>query len=82
MMDHAYTFTEILTGLVGVMLTAAFAAWAAVVKRAADAMQSSVNNAVDEISKLRQEIHRDRVISERRFSRLESAVGLKEINDI
>lgn len=82
MMDHAYTFAEILVGTIGVLLTGAFAAWAAVVKRAADAMQESVNKAVDEISRLRQEIHQDRVVSERRFTRLEHAVGLREPHDI
>lgn len=73
-----YSASEIIVGAIGVLLTTAFAAWAAVVKKAADGMQASVTEAVREISKLRQEIHQDRLINERRFSRLEIHAGFQE----
>jgi len=41
-------------------------------------MQHSVTEAVHEISRLRQEIHQDRLMNERRFSRLELHAGFQE----
>lgn len=72
--------------VIGAGLTLAFGAWAAVVYRSSDklekrletvaeGMAKSVDRAVDEIAKLRQEIHHDRVLNERRFTRIEQVVG-------
>lgn len=80
-MGHGYSSGEFLVGIIGVLLTLAFGAWAAVVKKAADSMQSSVNAATGELRQLREEIHRDRLLSEKRFARLEAKVGITHHDD-
>jgi len=85
---HEFSLAEVAMVLIGTGLTLAFGAWAAVVYRSSDKMEKRlesvseamgrhVERAVDEIAKLRQEIHMDRVLNERRFTRLEQATGLR-----
>lgn len=85
---HEFSLAEVAMVLIGAGLTLAFGAWAAVVYRSTDKMEKRlesvsiamgrhVERAVDEIAKLRQEIHMDRVLNERRFARLEQATGLR-----
>jgi len=75
---HEFTLPEVIMTIVGLGVTLAFGAWAAVVKRAADMMQNDIKNAVEELSKLRQELHKDRLLNERRFSRLEQIAGFHD----
>ncbi len=72
----SYTLAEIFIGVIGIALTLAFGAWAAVVKHAAEQMAKQVETLVDELKKLREEIHKDRLHYELRFARLEFAAGL------
>lgn len=85
---HEYSLAEMAMVIIGGLLATAFGAWAAVVYRSSDRLEKRmekvaesmgihVERAVDEIAKLRQEIHMDRVINERRFTRLEQATGLR-----
>jgi hypothetical protein len=74
----SYTAQEVMTGIIGIGITAAFGGWAAVVKRGADQMTRQIERAINELQRLREEIHRDRLMYERRFSRLESHVGIDE----
>lgn len=71
-----YTTGEILGTLLGLAVTGAFGAWAAVVKKAAEDMGKKFDMAIEELSMLREEIHRDRVTNEKRFVRLEVRAGL------
>lgn len=86
---HEYSLAEVAMVLIGAGLTLAFGAWAAVVYRSSDRLEKRlesvatsmglhVERAVDEIAKLRQEIHQDRILNERRFSRLEQIAGLRD----
>lgn len=86
---HEYSLAEVAMVVIGAGLTLAFGAWAAVVYRSSDKMEKRlesvaeamgrhVERAVDEIAKLRQEIHQDRVLNERRFTRIEQIVGFRE----
>lgn len=76
---HEYSLLEVGTTLIGLGLTGAFAAWAAVIKRAAEEMASQVNRVINELSKLREEMHRDRVYYERRFARIETHMNLTDL---
>lgn len=84
---HEYSLAEVAMVLIGTGLSLAFGAWAAVVWRSSDKLEKRlesvatsmglhVERAVDEIAKLRQEIHQDRILNERRFARLEQIAGL------
>jgi len=76
--EHNISVIEFLVGIIGIGLTISFGAWGAIVKKAAEKMETQVERAVNEISKLREEIHQDRLINERRFARLERISGLSE----
>lgn len=81
MEEHAYSMGEIIFGLIGIGLTIAFGAWAGVVKKTADSVDANFKNAISEIKLLREEIHKDRLISEKRFARLEAKVGIDPYNE-
>lgn len=77
-MDPHLSFAEVALSVIGIGLTASFGGWATVVYKAANAMQNDLKAAVGELSKLREEIHRDRLLNERRFVRLEQMAGLRD----
>lgn len=76
-----FTFVEVVMSIIGIGVTLAFGGWAAVVKSTADRMESSMAKAVNELKELRSEIHKDRLVNERRFARLEFLVGLRDNHD-
>jgi len=75
-MEHAYNAGEVAMTVLGILLTVSFGAWAAVVRGAAKAMEEQIGQAINELKQLREEIHRDRLLNERRFTRLEQYAGL------
>lgn len=75
-MADTYSLGELATVLISFALTVAFAAWAAVLKRSAEDMGHQIESAISELRKLREEIHQDRLVYERRLARLENHIGI------
>lgn len=76
-------------GVIGTVLALAFGGWAAIVKRSAESMARGMESAaqsIDDLKKdiniqlnsLREEIHKDRLMNERRLTRLENHAGFRE----
>ena len=68
---HDFSLLELMATLLGLGLTGAFAAWAAVIKSSAQDMGERIDRAIHELALLREELHRDRLQNEKRFTRLE-----------
>ena len=80
-MNETYSVAEIFIGMIGVLLSISFGMWATVLRRSASEMKESVDRAIDEIAKLREELHHDRLLNERRFSRLERVFPVPGLDD-
>ena len=80
-MNETYSVAEIFIGMIGVLLSISFGMWATVLRRSASEMKESVDRAIDEIAKLREELHHDRLLNERRFSRLERVFPVPALDD-
>jgi len=76
-MEHAYSTGEVIVTILGIALTCSFGLWAGVVRSAAKAMEHQIGQAISELKQLREEIHKDRLLNERRFARLEQHTGLR-----
>lgn len=79
-MDPKYSLSEIVIGLISIGLTTAFTLWAWVVRSATTTAATKLDAVIVELKSLREEIHNNRLAYEKRFMRIESRVGLSDID--